>query len=338
MKHFKVYRKLILTAGTAVSASTVCAPLFMENSYALKGFAACAAALFCGLLFLLDFLHNRYNDDLLEQAALLIEALTGRQEQIVFPENEDTLTARLQHQLLKLRNILIAENQRLEREKEQIKTLVSDISHQIKTPAAAANTFAQLLEENGLSDEERREYLAVFRISLEKLNFLMDSLIKMSRLESGIIRLKHERNSLNEIVLQAVKSVYARAKEKGVTIAFDCGQTFEAMLDFNWTAEAVANVLDNAVKYTPGGGRVELRISEYPSYLRLDISDNGIGIPEEEQARIFGRFYRGKGSAGVDGVGLGLYLTRDIVNKQRGYIKVSSDKGGSTFSIFFKRT
>lgn len=220
---------------------------------------------------------------------------------------------------------------------KQIKTLISDISHQIKTPVAAANTFAQLLGDTGLSDEERREYIATLQMSLEKLTFLTNSLIKMSRLESGIIRLKPEQSSLNDIVMQAVKTVYAKARDKNITITFDCGQTFEALLDFNWTAEAVTNVLDNAVKYTPSGGVVDLKITEYPSYLRLDVSDNGIGIPEEEQAKIFGRFYRGKQSAGVDGVGIGLYLTRDIVNKQNGYIKVASDEKGTIFSLFLKK-
>ncbi len=287
---------------------------------------------------MLDFLYNRYHNDLLEQITLLIEGLAEQRERIVFPENEDTLTARLQHQLLKLRNILTAQNQMLAQEKEQIKTLISDISHQIKTPVAAANTFAQLLDDKDLSDEEHGEYLSALQTSLEKLTFLTNSLIKMSRLESGIISLKPEKNSLNDIVLQAVKTVYAKAKEKNISITFDCAQNFEAVLDFNWTAEAVTNVLDNAVKYTPDGGIVGLAITEYPSYLRLDISDNGIGIPEEEQAKIFGRFYRGKQSADVDGVGIGLSLTRDIINKQHGYIKVMSDKNGSTFSVFLKKT
>lgn len=337
MKHFGVYRKLILIAGTVIAAVSVGAVLFTESSSALLLLIICAFAILCGLLFLLDFLHNRYHDDLLEQITLLIEALVEQQERIVFPENEDTLTARLQHQLLKLRNILTAQNQMLEQEKEQIKTLISDISHQIKTPVSAANTFAQLLDDKELSDEERSEYIATLQTSLEKLTFLTNSLIKMSRLESGIISLKPEKNSLNDIVLQAVKAVYAKAKEKNITITFDCEQSYEALLDYNWTAEAITNVLDNAVKYTPSGGIVGLEITEYPSYLRLDISDNGVGIPEEEQAKIFGRFYRGKQSAGIDGVGIGLYLTRDIVSKQCGYIKVMSDKCGSTFSIFFKK-
>lgn len=338
MKHFGLYRKLILTAGTVTAAVSVSAVLFMESPSALTLFVICALAILCGFLFLLDFLYNRYHDDLLEQITLLIESLTKQQERIVFPENEDTLTARLQHQLLKLRNILTAQNQMLTQEKEQIKTLISDISHQIKTPVAAANTFAQLLDDKDLSDEEHGEYIAALQTSLEKLTFLTNSLIKMSRLESGIISLKPEKNSLNDIVLQAVKTVYAKAKEKNISITFDCAQNFEAVLDFNWTAEAVTNVLDNAVKYTPDGGIVGLAITEYPSYLRLDISDNGIGIPEEEQSKIFGRFYRGKQSAGVDGVGIGLSLTRDIINKQHGYIKVMSDKNGSTFSVFLKKT
>lgn len=338
MKRFGIYRKLILIAGTAIAAVSVGAMFLMESTSPLMLLVICAFVILCGLLFLLDFLHNRYHDNLLEQITLLIEALVEQQERIVFPENEDTLTARLQHQLLKLRNILTAQNQMLTQEKEQIKTLISDISHQIKTPVAAANTFAQLLDDKELSDEERSEYTATLQTSLEKLTFLTNSLIKMSRLESGIISLKPETNSLNDIVLQAVKTVYTKAKEKNITMTFDCEQNFKALLDFNWTAEAITNVLDNAVKYTPSGGVVELKIAEYPSYLRLDISDNGIGIPEEEQAKIFGRFYRGKQSAGIDGVGIGLYLTRDIVSKQCGYIKVKSDKRGSTFSIFFRKS
>ena len=290
MKHFVIYRKLILIIGTATAVVSVGVFFFMEDILFRTLFISFAFVFLCGLLFLMDFLHNRYNDNLLEEITLLIEALVEQQERTVFSEAEDTLTARLQHQLLKLRNILKAQNQMLTQEKEQIKTLISDISHQIKTPVAAANTFAQLLGDTGLSDEERREYIATLQMSLEKLTFLTNSLIKMSRLESGIIRLKPEQSSLNDIVMQAVKTVYAKARDKNITITFDCGQTFEALLDFNWTAEAVTNVLDNAVKYTPSGGVVDLKITEYPSYLRLDVSDNGIGIPEEEQAKIFGRF------------------------------------------------
>lgn len=337
MKHFDIYRKLVLITGAVISVLSVLMVFFARSSPVTMLWGFSGVLILFALLLLLDFLHNRYNDDLLEQITLLIEALVEQQERQIFSEAEDTLTARLQHQLLKLRNILTAQNQMLAQEKEQIKTLISDISHQIKTPIAAANTFAELLSDGELSAEERTEYITTLQMSLGKLTFLTNSLIKLSRLESGIIRLKPEKNSLNEIVLQAVKTVYAKAKEKGILITFECDQTFEAVLDFNWTAEAISNVIDNAVKYTPQGGFVRLQITEYPSFLRLDISDSGVGIPEEEQAKIFGRFYRGKQSVGTDGVGIGLYLTREIINKQNGYMKVSSDENGSTFSMFLKK-
>ena len=337
MKHFDIYRKLVLITGAVISVLSVLVVFFARSSPVTMLWGFFGVLILFALLLLLDFLHNRYNDDLLEQITLLIEALVEQQERQIFSEAEDTLTARLQHQLLKLRNILTAQNQMLAQEKEQIKTLISDISHQIKTPIAAANTFAELLSDGELSAEERTEYITTLQMSLGKLTFLTNSLIKMSRLESGIISLKPEKNSLNEIVLQAVKTVYAKAKEKGILITFECDQAFEAVLDFNWTAEAISNVIDNAVKYTPQGGFVRLQITEYPSFLRLDISDNGVGIPEEEQAKIFGRFYRGKQSVGTDGVGIGLYLTREIINKQNGYMKVSSDENGSTFSMFLRK-
>lgn len=337
MKHFDIYRKLVLITGAVISVLSVLMVFFARSSPVTMLWGFFGVLILFALLLLLDFLHNRYNDDLLEQITLLIEALVEQQERQIFSEAEDTLTARLQQQLLKLRNILTAQNQMLAQEKEQIKTLISDISHQIKTPIAAANTFAELLSDGELSAEERTEYITTLQMSLGKLTFLTNSLIKMSRLESDIISLKPEKNSLNEIVLQAVKTVYAKAKEKGILITFECDQTFEAVLDFNWTAEAISNVIDNAVKYTPQGGFVRLQITEYPSFLRLDISDSGVGIPEEERAKIFGRFYRGKQSVGTDGVGIGLYLTREIINKQNGYMKVSSDENGSTFSMFLKK-
>ena len=337
MKHFDIYRKLVLITGAVISVLSVLMVFFARSSPVTMRWGFSGVLILFALLLLLDFLHNRYNDDLLEQITLLIEALVEQQERQIFSEAEDTLTARLQHQLLKLRNILTAQNQMLAQEKEQIKTLISDISHQIKTPIAAANTFAELLSDGELSAEERTEYITTLQMSLGKLTFLTNSLIKISRLESGIISLKPEKNSLNEIVLQAVKTVYAKAKEKGILITFECAQAFEAVLDFNWTAEAISNVIDNAVKYTPQGGFVRLQITEYPSFLRLDISDSGVGIPEEEQAKIFGRFYRGKQSVGTDGVGIGLYLTREIINKQNGYMKVSSDENGSTFSMFLPK-
>ena len=333
MKHLKQIRALLIALEALLVILLIAEVLFVQDGIYVK--AGLVILLFCVFL-LLDHLHNRYMDDMLEQLAFLIEELVGSQEVHIFSELEDTLTSRLQHQLLKLRAILLRQNRMLEKEKQQIKSLISDISHQIKTPVASANTFVQLLDDDSLSEEERREYIAILQASLEKLTFLVNSLVKMSRLESGIIALKPRECSLNDMILQAVKAVCAKAKAKDITILFECERDYRVFLDVNWTAEAITNVLDNAVKYTQNGGMVRLGITEYPSYLRLDVTDNGIGIPEEEQPKIFGRFYRGKYSSGIDGVGIGLYLTRDIISKQNGYIKVSSDESGTTFSLFFR--
>ncbi len=336
MKYFKYIRKTLIILEVLVAITLAAVLCFTPSDSSVKAGLLMGIAFFFGIFYLLDYLHNRYLDDMLEQLTFLIEELVGDQEVHVFSELEDTLLSRLQHQLLKLRSILIKQNQLLDREKKQIKALISDISHQIKTPVASANTFVQLLNDDMLSEDERKEYITILQVSLEKLTFLVNSLVKMSRLESGIIALKPEKNSLNDIILQAVKSVYSKAKAKDITIVFDCEEDYKLYLDFNWTTEAITNVLDNAVKYTQNGGTVRLNITEYASYLRLDITDNGIGIPEEEQAQIFNRFYRGKYSAGVDGVGIGLYLTRDIMSKQKGYIKVISDETGTTFALFFR--
>lgn len=279
MKYFKYIRKILIILGAMMAIALAAVLCFTPMDISVKAGLLIGIAFFVGIFYLLDYLHNRYLDDMLEQLTFLIEELVGKQEVHVFSELEDTLLSRLQHQLLKLRSILIKQNKLLDHEKQQIKALISDISHQIKTPVASANTFVQLLNDDTLSEEERKEYITILQLSLEELTFLVNSLVKMSRLESGIIVLKPQKNSLNDIILQAVKSVYSKAKAKNITIMFDCEQDYTLHLDFNWTAEAITNVLDNAVKYTQNGGTVRLNMIEYASYLRLDITDNGIGIP-----------------------------------------------------------
>lgn len=338
MKHFNTCRRFILTIGTVLAAVLPAVCYAISRNFIFTLIVFMISSVICVLLFLIDYIHRRYTDDLLEQLALLIENLVGQQELILYPVTDDTLLSRLQHQLLKLRGILISQNKLLESEKNQIKTLISDISHQIKTPVAAAKTFSELLNDDELSYEERDEYILALQASLNKLTFLTDSLIKMSRLESGIINLKPEKILIHDIVLQSVKSVCSKAKEKNITITFENKKEYEIFLDFNWTAEAIANVLDNAVKYTQVNGKVDIKLSDYPSYLRLDIQDNGPGIAEEEQSKIFGRFYRGMHASGAEGVGIGLYLTREIINRQNGYIKVEADESGSLFSLFFRKT
>lgn len=222
-------------------------------------------------------------------------------------------------------------------EKESIETLVSDISHQTKTPLSNILLYTQLLSEQELP-ESGRDCAAALEKQAEKLRILIDSLVKLSRLESGIL-IFHPRNEpLFPMLEEAVAQLRPRADEKHITLLLHPTGA-EAVFDRKWTAEAVCNLLDNAVKYTPAGGRVAVWVAAYELFCRVDVEDNGPGIPEEEQTRIFGRFYRGQGSQTEEGAGLGLYLVRQIAAGQGGYIKVFSRTGtGTKFSMFLPRS
>lgn len=230
----------------------------------------------------------------------------------------------------------------LEQEQEQMQAQISDISHQAVIPIANIVLHSQLLEEwieaQKLEDkQEIKGELAAIREQAETLDFLIESLVKLSRLETGIIHVNIRKQPL-QVVLDAVKKqfqVIAARKE----IQFEVSDTDEyAAFDAKWTIEAVANIVDNAMKYTPFGGKVAIRVLAYSSLVRMDVADTGIGIPEAEQANVFSRFYRSKMVSDRPGVGIGLYLAREVMNAQNGYIKLSSKMGeGSTFSIFFMK-
>ena len=221
-------------------------------------------------------------------------------------------------------------------EKERIKTLISDISHQTRTPVANIRLYTQLLGEQNLG-EESRDCLDALESQTEKLQMLIEALVKTSRLETGILELHTKPEPLRNIVERSVEQYRPKADEKNIKLdAFT--SDISAVCDAKWTEEAVCNLLDNAVKYTPDGGNITVRMSEYEMFCRIDVTDDGNGISEEEQPKIFGRFYRGKDVYNKQGVGIGLYLTRQIVSNEGGYMKVISSEGnGSTFSIFLQK-
>lgn len=234
--------------------------------------------------------------------------------------------------------------EQLEREKENVKSLVSDISHQTKTPVANIKLYTELLKERLCGEENTSERQQEIRMAeeisrqAEKLEFLIQSLTKMSRLESNILAVQPEEQGLQKLLEESIGDVTPKAEKKQIQIINNCVDNITAFYDFKWTKEAVCNVLDNAVKYSPRGGKVILSVTEYELYAAVSVRDEGIGIPEEDTARIFGRFYRAESVQQEDGVGIGLYLTREILRKQNGYIKVKSAPGkGSEFFLYLQR-
>lgn len=271
----------------------------------------------------------------LQQLSDLLEALIDLREIDTVSTLGDDLFSKLQMQTLKLTGILRAHNQQIAQERDNIQQLISDIAHQLKTPLANLQLYASFLLDEGLSPNERREFSGNICIQLDKLTWLMENLIKLSRLESGVIQLTPRRTSVNSVILSALHQCCQKAQDKGIAVEFFPQGEVVALLDEKWTAEALFNLLDNAVKYTQPGGRIAVRVEAYEIYLRIDIEDTGSGVSEEEIPRLFQRFYRGSNAREEEGVGVGLYLTREIVSRQDGYIKVESKLGkGSRFSVF----
>ena len=222
-------------------------------------------------------------------------------------------------------------------EKDAVKELIGDISHQVRTPLANIRLYTQLLAEQPLN-EQGRTCVNALDTQAEKLQALLEALVKISRLETGVLALHPEPASLSPVISRAAEQYRPKAAAKQITLAAEPLENLTAVFDAKWTEEALCNLLDNAVKYTPPGGSVTIRAAAYEMFVRVDVTDTGCGISEEEQAKIFGRFYRSAAAAQTPGVGIGLYLTRQILACQGGYIKVSSRMGqGSTFSIFLPR-
>ncbi|MDO4261111.1 MAG: HAMP domain-containing sensor histidine kinase [Eubacteriales bacterium] len=225
---------------------------------------------------------------------------------------------------------------RLAKEKDKIKTLIADISHQTKTPISNILLYGELLGELEQEPEGRR-YLESLQQQAEKLRFLIEALVKLSRLETGILAVRPKSGDLSALVREAVAQYRERAGEKGLFLEMEGEETI-ALFDEKWTNEALCNLLDNAVKYTEQGG-ITVRIRPYELYSCIEVRDTGKGIPEEEHARIFSRFYRTQDNETQEGVGIGLYLARQILSEEGGYIKVASKVGeGSVFSMYLPRS
>lgn len=273
--------------------------------------------------------------DVFLQLSEVIAAITDMRETEIFSVLDDNMLSKLQSQVIKLSGILKMQNSKLEKEKNEIKSLISDIAHQLKNPLSNLNLYISFLKDRCLDESSRQEYVNNISNQLEKLNWLMESMIKMSRLESGIIQLKPEESSVNELLLTSLKQVYHKAERKGMDMEFIPDEDIKLTADIKWTSEAITNILENAVKYTGDGGRIEINVYKYEMYARIDIRDNGPGFEEAEINNIFKRFYRGPNARQQDGAGIGLYLSREIVTRQNGYIKVKSKPGeGSIFSVF----
>ena len=256
-----------------------------------------------------------------------------------FSESEYTedMLSRLEARMYQYLSMDRQDRKETAKERDAVKSLVSDISHQTKTPVANILLYSQLLQENESLDERARQIAGQIEMQTEKLNFLIQSLIRTSRLENGIVAVVPKEDRILELIHDLPHPASAQAKGVEYHIVEEMPDIC-ACFDRKWTVEALSNLVDNAVKYTPLGGKVTVSVQEYEMFVRIDVADTGIGISEEETAKIFARFYRSPHVQEERGVGLGLYLAREILHREGGYIKVASVPGeGSVFSVFLSK-
>lgn len=268
----------------------------------------------------------------------IIEQFYTGDYQVLYRE-EEGMKSQLYSRLNSLGKRLEVQCRKIQDEKEATKSLVTDISHQLKTPVASLKMCLELLEGDELSKQEEKEFLGQAVGQANRLDSLTKSLINISRMETGMISVKKIKAPIMDTIAQAVSSVYVKAQEKQIEIEViknDSGiGSMEIPHDPHWTREAIANVLENAVKYSPADSCIQIRLMRRTSFLRIDIEDQGIGIDSREYSKIFQRFYRGSALQvkEADGSGVGLYLTRTILEAQGGSISVSSGKRGSIFTV-----
>jgi len=250
--------------------------------------------------------------------------------------SEDRISS-LAHKANRITSMLIEEAAAAKTEKMTVQGFISDMSHQMKTPLAGIAMYTELLLEGNLTAEDSQEFLSRVKISADKLQWMTDSLIKLSRLEAGAIALVPMLAGVRQTISEAITLVLAEADRRNIKIEVAKFEDVQLHHDRKWTVEALVNILDNAVKYSKDGGEIAIRVEALQQYTKIIIADNGIGIPKSEWNKIFTRFYRGKNVKDKEGVGLGLYLARVIMESQDGYVLVDSAPGqGSTFSLFLR--
>lgn len=246
-------------------------------------------------------------------------------------QRESKLVSQMAHLLRRTE----MEEKQASQERDQVTALLSDLSHQLKTPLANMVMYTELLEDPSLSEEEKTLFVRETRHQAEKMQWLMKNMLKASQLEQGILSFPSGYAGIKETIGKAVTAVYASAADKQIRVVTEEFADRRLYHNPKWTVEALGNILDNAVKYSPQGSVIAVRVRPLEIYTRIEIEDQGIGISPDHYNDIFKRFYRGQEVACQEGNGLGLYLAQLILNKEKGYITVAPGKEkGSCFQVF----
>lgn len=326
---------LICTLIALLSAAMIFALYYMTGDFNVIG---------VGLLFsILTFL-SLFSVILFVRRKLVVfsDVLCGQLDSMMVGEieppqlaNEESIFYKINHRIARLYEVMRESRLHVAKERADLQELISDISHQVKTPIANLKMVNSTLLEQSVPQDKQKEFLEASTEQLDKLDFLMQAMIKTSRLETGVITLEQKIQPIYQTLASALGGILLNAEQKNISVDVACSEDLRVFHDRKWTSEALFNILDNAVKYTPEGGNIRVSVEDWEMYLKIDISDTGKGIPEKYHSQIFQRFYREEEVHDTHGIGIGLYLARKIITMQGGYIKVISEVGqGTVFAVF----
>lgn len=270
----------------------------------------------------------------MEELSEALESLINGSDPGLEGLNDDTLPSKVKNQIQRLGDKMRGQEQALQKEREEIRGLIADTAHQLRTPLANMESYLTLLQ-NGAGDAKDQEFcIQAIQESEERIRFLTEGFIRMARLENGIIQIRKVTGKLQETILACILQVRAAAEEKNITVCLEMDEELEVSHDPRWLGEAVYNLLDNSVKYSPEQSEIVVTAEKNEMFVRIEVRDQGIGIDEGEESLVFRRFYRGNRATGSQGFGLGLYLAREIVMRHGGFMKLKRLEPGLSAGIW----
>lgn len=244
----------------------------------------------------------------------------------------------LRNEVYKTTLMLREESENLKEEKIALKDSISDISHQLKTPLTSILIMLDNIIDNPKMEEDtKNDFIKNVQHQVENINFLIVSLLKISRLDVDVVEFKKENIFVEKFMQQIVENVNVLKEEKHINILVTGDTKITFVGDYHWELEALTNILKNAIEHSKENGIIKINIVENPMYTKISIEDEGIGMSKKDLQNIFKRFYKGEESSS-DSIGIGLSLAKKIIEKDNGLIKVDSKKGmGTTFEIRYMK-
>jgi len=336
-KEIKVYTIFV----AILSIMLVCVGFLMSRQAGI--ITLLAVFLLCTVFYI--FTYYRYKQ--IDRLSNYLRRISNGEYSLDIRDNNEGELSILKSEIYKVTLMLSEYNEQLKREKRILADQMADISHQLKTPLTSMMVMVDLLADENLPKQKRHEFTSHIQTQLERIEWLVSSLLKISKLDAGVVEMHKQSVTVKSLIEKALSPFLISMELKGIEHEICLGEDkhtddersrkafeeFTINCDINWTTEAITNILKNCIEHTPEGGRIRISAKDNPLYSEIRIEDNGVGIHKEDLPHIFTRFYKGKNSS-PDNVGIGLAMSRSIIRNQGGDITVKSEPGqGSTFFI-----